>query len=137
MHPLLGGLLIGFAAAALLLSTGRILGVSGIVGGLLSPQSLKEKKWRILFLLGLFSGGVIIRFFMPESFLLTTKASSLDYIFAGLLVGVGTTMGSGCTSGHGVCGISRFSPRSFVSTTTFILFGMIGFFIAKLIRGGF
>nr|BDT29018.1 YeeE/YedE family protein [Bacteriovorax sp. HI3] len=137
MLALIGGMMIGLAAAMLLLTNGRIMGVSGIVGNLISPSSLKEKKWRIVFLLGLFAGAFLVKEFLPSSLSFSTSLKYWDYALAGLLVGVGTTMGSGCTSGHGVCGISRFSPRSIIATCTFIAFGVLGFFLSKIIHGGF
>ena len=126
MLPFIGGILIGLAAAILFLTNGRIMGVSGIVGNLISPASLKEKQWRLIFLLGLFSGAFVVKWLFPLSLNLSTTTGPWDFALAGLLVGVGTTLGSGCTSGHGVCGISRFSPRSLIATCTFIAFGVLG-----------
>lgn len=135
MSALFGGILIGLAAALLLSTTGRILGISGIVSGFFAAKG-EDKSWRLYFLAGILTGGVFIRFFLADRFDLLTHAHWYEYIGAGLLVGIGTTMGNGCTSGHGVCGISRFSMRSIVSTITFILFGIIGVLLAKWIRGG-
>jgi len=124
-----GGLLIGLAAAMLVLLNGRIAGISGIVGGLLRPRP-GETEWRLAFLLGLFAA--------PAVMMLTVglpvpriEAGFGTLAVAGLLVGLGTSYGSGCTSGHGVCGISRLSPRSLVATGTFILAGMATVFLAR------
>ncbi len=118
---LAGGILIGIAAALFILLNGRVLGVSGILGGLLPPKA-GDAGWRIAFLLGLFCAPLVFRFLAPESLV---RAPRIDagfalLIVAGLLVGFGTRYGSGCTSGHGVCGISRLSPRSIVATLVFM-----------------
>ena len=118
---LAGGIFIGIAAALFILLNGRVLGVSGILGGLLPPKA-GDAGWRIAFLLGLFCAPLVFRFLAPESFQHAPRidASVGLLIVAGLLVGFGTRYGSGCTSGHGVCGISRLSPRSVVATLVFM-----------------
>lgn len=121
---IIGGLLIGIAAGGMLLSNGRILGVSGIIGGLLKPQNNKEN-WRYFFLIGLVAGTVWYHFNISP---LTNNLNHLgtrELITGGLLVGYGATLGNGCTSGHGVCGMSRFSLRSIVATLTFVISGII------------
>ena len=133
MEAIVGGVLIGVAATMMLLFNGRVTGISGIVGGLLNPVS-KDKSWRILFLLGLLVGGFFLRFFHPVSFVTVSNAWRIDYMIAGFFVGFGTLMGNGCTSGHGVCGISRFSIRSIISTIIFMLSGIVGVVLFKLIR---
>ena len=135
INALLGGALIGVAVSVMLMFTGRVTGISGIIGGLLNPQT-PDKSWRLLFILGLVVGGGILRFFSSgELFLISTRASTPDYILAGLLVGFGTLLGNGCTSGHGVCGISRFSLRSLIATMTFIFSGAVSVLVFRLIRG--
>ena len=134
MEAIYGGVLIGVAATMMLLFNGRVTGISGIVGGLLNPVS-KDKSWRILFLLGLLVGGFFLRFFHPVSFVTVSNAWRIDYMIAGFFVGFGTLMGNGCTSGHGVCGISRFSFRSIISTIIFMLSGILSVVFFKLIRG--
>jgi uncharacterized protein len=134
MEPILGGVIIGIAVSLMLLFNGRVTGISGIIGGILNPRSL-DKNWRILFLLGLLIGGLILRIIHPTAFALETTTTTLDYVIAGLLVGFGTLLGNGCTSGHGVCGISRLSVRSLMSTITFIVFGIISVAVFKLLRG--
>lgn len=117
-----GGMLIGIAAAMLVLLNGRIAGISGIVGGLLRPLR-GDILWRLAFVLGLFAApgamGLVSALAAPR-----IEASFGMLALAGLLVGVGTSYGSGCTSGHGVCGISRLSPRSLVATAAFMLAGV-------------
>ena len=134
MEAIDGGVLIGIAATMMLLFNGRVTGISGIVGGLLNPDT-KDKSWRILFLLGLLVGGFILRFFHPVSFLTVSNAWRIDYMIGGFLVGFGTLMGNGCTSGHGVCGISRLSINSVISTVIFMLSGILGVVLFKSIRG--
>ena len=117
-----GGALIGLSAAALMLFNGRIAGISGIFGGLVMPRA-HEVAWRAAFVAGLVVGGVGLVAWMPAAFVDSSGRGMGYAIAAGLVVGVGTRMGSGCTSGHGVCGISRFSRRSILATVTFIATG--------------
>ena len=124
-----GGVLIGVAAALLVLLSGRIAGVSGIVGGLLNPQRA-DIAWRIAFLLGLLIAPVAYHLFIRTPFP-RIDAGFGTLIIAGLLVGIGTSYGSGCTSGHGVCGLSRLSPRSIVATIAFMAAGMATVFIVR------
>jgi uncharacterized membrane protein YedE/YeeE len=130
----LGGVIIGIAVSLMLLWNGRVTGISGIVG-----QSLKLVRgdwyWRMAFIVGLFLGGVLMLALSgPERFIDTTDVSMGTTIIAGLLVGFGTLMGSGCTSGHGVCGLSRFSPRSLVATLSFMA---SGFVLVAILRAAF
>lgn len=134
MESVLGGVIIGVAASCMLLFNGRVTGISGILGGLLKNET-SDKSWRFQFLLGLILGGFVLRLFYPAAFTIISSAQIGDYIFAGFLVGFGTLLGSGCTSGHGVCGLSRFSLRSLVATVTFIVFGIVGLLLFKFIRG--
>lgn len=127
MYALAGGVLIGMAAALLLLTHGRIAGISGIVGGLLSP-STKDRSWRYAFLAGLVVTGLAAHLVAPAS---TGGASPALAIAGGLLVGYGARRGSGCTSGHGVCGLARLSRRSLVAVATFMTTGAI----AATLRG--
>jgi uncharacterized membrane protein YedE/YeeE len=103
---------------------GRITGISGILGGSLKKISTQDL-WRPAFLIGLVLGGLLMSFLKPEFFNYHFKFNSMIYIVAGLLVGFGTRLGSGCTSGHGVCGMARMAKRSIVATITFIFMGMI------------
>ena len=124
-----GGLLIGTAAAMLVLLNGRIAGVSGIVGGLLT-SSRADLGWRLAFLAGLLIAPAISAL-VGKPPLPRIDAGFATLAAAGVLVGVGTSYGSGCTSGHGVCGLSRLSPRSLVATLAFMAAGMATVFIAR------
>lgn len=135
LYSTLGGALIGLAAASMLAFNGRIAGISGITGGILRPLS-GDIAWRVAFLLGLLAGGFGMYLQQPELFAMTIERSSWALAAAGVLVGVGTQMGSGCTSGHGVCGISRFSKRSMAATGTFMLTGAIAVFVVNHLLGG-
>ena len=125
---LLGGLLIGVAAAVLLLLNGRISGISGIVGGLLAPRS-EEVGWRVVFIAGLLLGALGYMLATGGPFTVGMQASMPILIVAGLLVGFGTRLGSGCTSGHGLCGLALLSWRSAVATAVFFGVAMLTVFL--------
>lgn len=127
---LTGGLLIGLAAALLLLINGRIAGVSGILGGLIDANPSSERLWRGAFVIGLVCGAAIYSW-LHGGLPLQLQASSPGLLLAGLLVGFGTRLGSGCTSGHGVCGLARRSPRSLAATATFIACGMLTVYLTR------
>lgn len=118
LAALAGGLVLGLAAALFILVNGRILGISGIVGGLLRPKS-GDVSWRLAFVLGMVAAPLIYRAVWGD-WASRIDADWLAVVLAGLLVGVGTRYASGCTSGHGVCGLSRMSPRSLVATASFM-----------------
>ena len=124
LMPLTGGILIGIAASMMLLFSGRIAGISGIFGGMLFQQG-KERAWRLSFVVGLIAGGILLYTINAEVFENSSERGILAVNIAGLLVGIGTRIGGGCTSGHGVCGIGRLSVRSIVATVTFVFAGMI------------
>ncbi|MBB5367861.1 MULTISPECIES: YeeE/YedE family protein [unclassified Janthinobacterium] len=126
---LAGGLLIGLAAAVLILFNGRIAGISGIVGGLLSPRK-GDSGWRIAFLAGLLITPLLYQLphALPE---VDIEAGTPALVIAGLLVGLGVRYGAGCTSGHGVCGLSRLSPRSLVATTCFMAAGFLTVYVLR------
>jgi uncharacterized membrane protein YedE/YeeE len=130
---LAGGLLIGLAAAMLLLLNGRIAGISGILGGLLHPAN-GDVGWRIAFVLGLVLAPAVFSLFAPLP-AVRVDASTAVLVVAGLLVGIGTRYGSGCTSGHGVCGLSRLSPRSLVATVAFMCAGFATVYVARHLAG--
>jgi uncharacterized membrane protein YedE/YeeE len=132
---LLGGAFIGFAAGLLLLVNGRIFGVSGILGGVVMPAP-NDTAWRAYALAGLILGGFSLKFLSWPAFDLATPYSFGLMAVAGLLVGFGTRMGGGCTSGHGICGMSRLSPRSIVATLTFMAAGILTVALKHLIAGG-
>ncbi len=130
---LAGGALIGLAAALFVLFNGRIAGISGILGGLLQwPKG--DIAWRIAFLLGLVGAPLAYSLFLPLP-TVRIDADTVTLVAAGLLVGVGTRYGSGCTSGHGVCGLSRLSPRSLVATLTFMAAGFVTVFVVRHLIG--
>jgi uncharacterized membrane protein YedE/YeeE len=124
LHSLIGGALIGLASALFLLLDGRIAGVCGIIGGSLRPSGENQLR-NLSFLFGLFLGPVIYRLGFGGWPVVHFEASLGILAFAGLLVGFGTRLGSGCTSGHGVCGLARLSRRSIVAVATFLAFGMV------------
>lgn len=130
---LFGGLLIGLAAAAFLLLNGRIAGISGVLGGLLRPLA-GDVGWRLAFLLGIVAAPLSWGLFgeLPE---IRIEAGYGALVTAGLLVGFGTRLGSGCTSGHGVCGLARLSPRSLIATLAFMAGGFITVFVVRHLLG--
>jgi uncharacterized membrane protein YedE/YeeE len=132
LASLLGGIVLGLASAILILFNGRILGISGILGGLITPR-MGDVGWRLSFLLGMAAAPAVFARLAPANFL---SASRIDAGYgliavAGLLAGLGTRYGSGCTSGHGVCGLSRLSPRSLVATLSFMGAGFATVFIVR------
>ncbi len=120
----LGGVFIGLSATLLLIFNGRVAGISGILSGVFF-QTKNDVFWRLAFVIGLIGGGLIAPYLFNRPFVFELNASLPVVIVGGFLVGFGTRMGSGCTSGHSVCGISRFSWRSIVATVTFIFTAML------------
>ena len=135
ISALIGGALIGLSAVIMLAGNGRIAGISGILGGVLNTRG-SERLWRVLFLGGLFLATLGYQFLAPESLIIEVQTTPVMTVVAGLLVGFGTRLGSGCTSGHGICGIARFSKRSFAATATFMLFGFATVYIVRHVLGG-
>jgi hypothetical protein len=132
---LVGGILIGLSAAAMLWFDGKIAGISGIVAGVLRPVS-NDWLWRVFFVGGLLTGGLIVRMVEPAAYAYTIQRSNGAIIAAGLLVGFGTRLSNGCTSGHGVCGVSRLSARSMVATGSFLATGAVTVFVINRFFGG-
>lgn len=132
---LAGGVLIGLASAGLLLASGRIAGVSGILGRSFFPAK-GDLGWRLAFLAGLPLGAFVTGVVAPSTAALAITHSTPLLVAGGLLVGVGTQIGSGCTSGHGICGIGRGSPRSIVATAIFMATGIATVFVARHLVGG-
>lgn len=128
-----GGVLIGLAAAAFVLLSGRIAGISGIVGGLMRPRQ-GDIGWRVAFVTGLVAAPLAYQLIaaLPAA---RVDAGTGTLLLAGLAVGIGTRYGAGCTSGHGVCGLSRLSPRSLVATITFMLAGFVTVFVVRHLLG--
>ena len=135
MHPyllaLIGGGLIGLSAVLLMALSGRVAGVSGIVGGLLPPKPADDRTWRIAFILGLVLAPTLLVLATGDSPIGAPTVGPVLLVAAGLLVGVGTAIGSGCTSGHGICGVSRLSMRSIAATATFVATAMVTVFIVR------
>ena len=129
---LAGGIILGLASAIFILVNGRILGISGILGGLLPPK-LGDTGWRVTFLLGMMAAPTVFHAVVPAHYITAPRmdASGWMVIAAGLLVGVGTRYASGCTSGHGVCGLSRLSPRSLLATLSFMGAGFVMVYVLR------
>lgn len=130
MWSLIGGVFIGLAATFLLLFNGRIAGISGILSGLMFPVK-GDTFWRAAFIVGLLAGGLTAPWVFQRSFVFEMQASLPVIIVGGFLVGLGTRMGSGCTSGHSVCGIARFSLRSIIATIIFMLTAIVTVALAR------
>ena len=124
LNSLFGGILIGIAAIIIFLTNGRIMGISGILGNLMTLKETDQIYWRIAFLLGVLIGPLIFTILFKE-IKSEMVANTTFLIISGFLVGLGTSLGNGCTSGHGICGLSRFSIRSIVATLFFVISGMI------------
>lgn len=133
LASLAGGALIGLSATLLLLFNGRVAGVSGILAGAIAPSG--DATWRWAFLGGLLAGGAAMSWLAPSLFVVAYDRTLPMVVVAGLLVGVGTRLGGGCTSGHGVCGLSRLSARSLVATLTFIATGALAVFLVRWLGG--
>jgi len=134
LSALAGGLLIGTGAATLLIFNGKILGISGILGGLIQ-RDYRDVPWRIAFLAGLIVAPMLYAAFGGDLPSIEIESSAGLLVLAGLLVGFGTRLGAGCTSGHGVCGIGRGSPRSLVATAIFLTVAMATVFITRHLGG--
>lgn len=131
--PLLGGILIGLSATVLLLCNGRIAGISGMINGAITFQP--EQRWRWLFILGMLLGGAIYEYLLAPQPTPHSDFAPLVMVTGGLLVGFGTRLGNGCTSGHGVCGLGRLSFRSLVAVLTFLTTAIITVFVThQLLR---
>ena len=124
LNSLMGGILIGIAATIIFFVNGRIMGISGILGNLIATKETDQKFWRIIFILGVLIGPLIFILLFKE-IKSEMVANTTLLIISGFLVGLGTSLGNGCTSGHGICGLSRFSIRSIVATLVFVISGMI------------
>jgi uncharacterized protein len=136
--PLIGGLLIGLSAALLFVLLGRIAGISGIFWNAINSvvdSKWSENAWRICFVIGLLLGPLFVHQFLDVSIPAAPSGGAMLAVVAGLLVGLGTRLGSGCTSGHGICGMARFSPRSVVATLTFMFFGFVCVYVARHVLG--
>jgi uncharacterized membrane protein YedE/YeeE len=131
-----GGVLIGLSSVLLMLVAGRIMGATGVLAGIFAPASLTDMSWRVALLLGMVTGPAVywlVTGGMPE---ITVPVSMPMLLIGGFIVGVGVTYGSGCTSGHGVCGMARFSPRSIAATITFMIATGLTVFVVRHVIGG-
>jgi uncharacterized membrane protein YedE/YeeE len=129
---LAGGIILGLASAIFILVNGRILGISGILGGLLPPK-VGDTTWRLAFLLGMLAAPTVFHAVVPAQYIAAPRIDASDWVViaAGLLVGIGTRYASGCTSGHGVCGLSRLSPRSLLATASFMSAGFVMVYVLR------
>ena len=130
-----GGALIGLAAVILMASAGRIMGATGIFRGLLTMRFDDGFQWRLIFIVGLLLGTAWTGLFTGAAHSISFVSSNLMIVIGGILVGAGTTLGNGCTSGHGICGISRFSVRSIIATCVFMVVAIITVFIVRHVLG--
>lgn len=130
-----GGVLIGLASVMLMATLGRIFGATGIVAGLLQPSSSSDWSWRALLLLGMISGPLTVMAITGEMPAVQVPISTTMLVIGGFIVGIGVTLGSGCTSGHGVCGMARLSTRSITATTTFMIFTAITVYVIRHVIG--
>jgi len=135
MHPyvlaFIGGGLIGVSAVLLMAFSGRIAGISGIVAGLLPPKPADDRTWRIAFILGLVLAPTVLAVTTGDNRIAPPTVGPALLVAAGLLVGVGTSLSNGCTSGHGICGLSRLSPRSAAAVATFVATAMVTVFVVR------
>ena len=140
MTALMGGILIGISSTIMLAWNGRITGISGMVHMIVTPRA-GDVSWRWIFLIGMMGGGALYEYWLAplQSGLPQTPAfefAPIAMIVGGLIVGFGTRMGGGCTSGHGVCGLGRLSPRSLIAVITFVTTGIVTVFIIRHLLGG-
>lgn len=145
LQGLVGGVLIGLSAAWLMATLGRIAGISGIVGNLMTQRPNGDSTWRVAFVFGLISGPLLIMALgggwgnvveNPDAVIGSPAGSVVLMLVAGFLVGVGTGLGSGCTSGHGVCGLARLAPRSMAATGVFLAVAMVTVYVVRHVVGG-
>lgn len=133
---LFGGVLIGVASTLLMLMLGRVMGATGVLAGLFQPVSRDDFVWRATLLAGMVTGPVVVWLMSGQMPTVDVPISTVALVIGGLIVGVGVTFGAGCTSGHGVCGMARLSPRSIVATLTFMAFTFATVFIIRHVIGG-
>ncbi len=132
---LVGGVMLGLGLVLVFLASRRVVGVSGVVGGLLSPRG-GDRGWRVAFVIGLGVGGAALAVLLPQAVAFRPERSWPVLVLGGLLVGYGTRLANGCTSGHGVCGLGRLSLRSIVATIVFVVSGAATVFVVNQVYGG-
>lgn len=133
---LIGGILIGTAAVMLMALRGRVFGATGILAGFMTPANSSDWAWRALLLAGMVTGPIVYMILTGSMPAVDVPVSRAALVVGGLIVGVGVTFGSGCTSGHGVCGMARLSPRSIIATVTFMVATFITVYIVRHVMGG-
>jgi hypothetical protein len=136
MASLAGGVMIGIASTLLMLTLGRVMGARGVLAGLLQPASSQDFAWRAALLAGMASGPALVWLLSGEMPAVEVPISTVALILGGLIVGVGVTYGAGCTSGHGVCGMARLSPRSIAATVTFMIATGVTVYLVRHVFGG-
>lgn len=136
LQSLGGGALIGLAAVLLMATMGRIMGATGILAGLLQPAGLSDWSWRAAVLAGMISGPILVLLMTGQFPAIEVPVSMTMLVVGGFIVGIGVTFGSGCTSGHGVCGMARLSPRSIAATVTFMITTGITVYVIRHVLGG-
>jgi len=133
---LTGGVLIGVASVLLMLLMGRVMGATGVLAGLLRPASSGDFAWRAALLAGMATGPLVVWLMSGQMPQVQVPVSTAGFVLGGVIVGVGVTLGGGCTSGHGVCGMARLSLRSIIATATFMLFAFATVFVTRHVFGG-
>ena len=133
---LAGGVLIGLASTLLMLVSGRIMGATGILAGLFQPANASDFSWRAVLLAGMVSGPLAVMAVTGQMPAVDVPVSTAMLVIGGLIVGLGVTYGGGCTSGHGVCGMARLSPRSIAATITFMIFTFATVYVVRHVFGG-
>lgn len=131
LASLAGGIMIGIAALMLMALHGRVMGISGILGGIVKPANAGDVSWRVLFVAGTLLGPLVVMLVMGEGIEMVPVASGLMLPVAGFVVGLGTAIGSGCTSGHGICGLARLSVRSMTAVGTFMVTAIITVYVIR------
>ena len=135
LQSLGGGALIGIASVLLMATMGRVMGATGILAGILQPENLADWSWRAAVLVGMISGPIAVMLLTGEFPAVQVPVSTTMLVVGGFIVGIGVTFGAGCTSGHGVCGMARLSPRSFTATITFMITTAITVYVIRHILG--
>lgn len=135
LQSLGGGALIGIASVLLMATMGRVMGATGILAGILQPENLADWSWRAAVLVGMISGPIAVMLLTGEFPAVQVPVSTTMLVVGGFIVGIGVTFGAGCTSGHGVCGMARLSPRSFTATITFMITTAITVYVIRHVLG--
>lgn len=135
LASLIGGAMIGLSALLLMAANGRVMGISGILGGIIRPDNAGDVSWRVLFVIGAIIGPFIVWFIQGEPIAIQPVASGVMLPIAGFFVGIGTAIGAGCTSGHGICGLARLSIRSLVAVASFMVSAIVVVYVIRHVIG--